>query len=64
MISEWLGSVSHKLKDVKINGDVIEVTVKRKVPEIVTYDMAEWTVMFDITKEEASSIKDVSLILK
>lgn len=64
LISEWLGSVSHKLKDVKINGDVIDVTVKRKVPEIVTCDMAEWTVMFDITKEEASSIKDVNLILK
>ncbi len=36
LISEGSGSVSHKLKDVKINGDVIDVTVKRKVPIIGT----------------------------
>ena len=64
LISEGSGSVSHKLKDVKISGDVIDVTVKRKVPEIGTCDMAEWTVMFEITKEEASNIKDVNLIQK
>ena len=64
LISEGSGSVSHKLKDVKINGDVIDVTVKRNVPEIGTCDMAECTVMFEITKEEANSIKDVNLILK
>ena len=64
LISEGSGSVSHKLKDVKINGDVIDVTVKRKVPEIGTCDMAECTVMFEISKEEANNIKDVNLILK
>ena len=30
LISVESGSVSHKLKDVKINGDVIDVTVKEK----------------------------------
>lgn len=63
LISEESGSVSLKLKDVKINGDVIDVTVK-KVPEIGTCDMTEWTAMFEITKEEASNIKDINLILK
>lgn len=64
LISEGSGSVSHNLKDVKINEDVIDVTVKRKVPEIGTCDMAECTVMFEISKEEAKNIKDVNLILK
>ena len=64
LISEGSGSVSHKLKDIKINGDVVEVTIKRNVPEIGTCDMAETTIMFEVSKEEANTIKDVNLIQK
>ena len=56
--------VYREAKRKKINEDVIDVTVKRKVPEIGTCDMAECTVMFEISKEEAKNIKDVNLILK
>ena len=64
LISEGSGSVSHRLKDVKLNGDVVDITIKRKVPEMGTCDMAETTIMFEVSKEEANTIKDVNLIQK
>ena len=64
LISESSGSVSHKLKDIKFNGDVVDITIKRNVPEIGTCDMAETTIMFEVSKEEANTIKDVNLIQK
>ena len=64
LISEGSGSVSHKLKDVKFNGDVVDITIKRNVPEIGTCDMAETTIIFEVSKEEANTIKDVNLIQK
>jgi len=63
LLSEGSGSVSHKIRSINFNNGVLEVKVKRKVPEIGTCDMAEWTVMFEISKEEASSIKDTKLVL-
>ena len=63
LLSEGSGSVSHKVRSINFNNGVLEVKVKRKVPEIGTCDMAEWTVMFEISKEEASSIVDTKLVL-
>lgn len=63
LLSEGSGSVSHKIRSINFNNGVLEVKVKRKVPEIGTCDMAEWTIMFEISKEEASSIKDTKLVL-
>lgn len=63
LLSEGSGSVSHKIRSINFNNGVLEVKVKRKVPEMGTCDMAEWTVMFEISKEEASSIKDTKLVL-
>lgn len=63
LLSEGSGSVSHKVRSINFNNGVLEVKVKRKVPEMGTCDMAEWTVMFEISKEEASSIVDTKLVL-
>mgnify|MGYP006954373206 CR=1 FL=1 len=63
LLSEGSGSVSHKVRSINFNNGVLEVKVKRKVPELGTCDMAEWTVMFEISKEEASSIIDTKLVL-
>lgn len=63
LLSEGSGSVSHKIRRINFNNGVLEVKVKRKVPEMGTCDMAEWTVMFEISKEEASSIIDTKLVL-
>ena len=63
LLSEGSGSVSHKVRSINFNNGVLKVKVKRKVPEIGTCDMAEWTVMFEISKEEASSIVDTKLVL-
>lgn len=63
LLSEGSGSISHKVRSINFNNGVLEVKVKRKVPEVGTCDMAEWTVMFEISKEEASSIIDTKLVL-
>ena len=64
LVSEGSGCVSHKIKSIKVNEDIIDITVKRNVPELGTFDMSECTIIFEVTKEEASNIKDVNLILK
>ena len=53
----------HQVRSINFNNGVLKVKVKRKVPEIGTCDMAEWTVIFEISKEEASSIIDTKLVL-
>lgn len=63
LLSEGSGSVSHKVRIINFNNGVLKVKVKRKIPEMGTCDMAEWTVMFEISKEEASSIVDTKLVL-
>ena len=63
-LSENSGSISHKVKSVKINDGVVDLTVKRKTPEIGTYDMAEWTFFIELTKNEVKTIEEVNLILK
>ena len=63
LLSEGSGSVSHKVRSINFNNGVLKVKVKRKVPEVGTCDMAEWTVIFEISKEEASSIVDTKLVL-
>ncbi len=64
LVSEGSGSVSHKIKSIKVNEDIIDITVKRNVPELGTCDMSECTIIFEVTKEEASNIKDLNLILR
>lgn len=64
LVSEGSGSISHKVKSIKINSGVLEVTVKRNVPEIGTMDMAEWTIVFELDIEEVNKIIDTNLIIK
>jgi hypothetical protein len=57
-------SISYKVKNVIIEDGILELKIKSDVPRAVTGDIINWTVVVEVTKEEANSIKDTNIIVK
>jgi hypothetical protein len=58
------GSLSYNVKKVNFNDGVLDIKLKKYTPRAVTGDITLWTVMLEMTKEEASSIVDTKIIVK
>ncbi len=58
---EGSGSISHSLSSVKMNGDVLTVTIHRNVPYIGTCDMASWLCLISVSKTALPPIFTVEI---
>ncbi|WP_216830266.1 hypothetical protein [Alkalihalobacterium elongatum] len=61
LLQEDSGSIRHIITDIKRNKSLVDISVKRIVPQYTTDDMAEWHVMVELKRDtyNASEIKVV-----
>ncbi|MDE5414290.1 hypothetical protein [Alkalihalobacterium chitinilyticum] len=61
LLQEGSGSIRHDITDIKRNKSLVDVSVKRNVPQYATDDMAEWHVMVELKRDtyNASEFKIV-----
>lgn len=50
LLEEGSGSIKHKVTKVAVTNDVLNIDIKRIVPEVGTADMAEWHLFISVPK--------------
>lgn len=48
--TEHSGSITHEIKDISINEEIIYISIKQNYPEYLTCDMAGWLLILEIEK--------------
>jgi len=61
LLSEYSGSIRHEVESVDSNG---EIMIIRKVPEIGTSDMAQWTIIIELNNDYKAEQYSVDFIEK
>ncbi len=63
LVEEGSGSIRHAVKNIKVNGGLVEMTIERIVPAEGTDDMAEWHIIVEL-KRGAFEESDLRVILE
>lgn len=63
LVEEGSGSIRHEVTEVKQMDTVIEIRIKRDVPEMGTDDMAEWHIMVELARESYDT-EEIRVILE
>lgn len=61
---EGSGSIVHTLKSVRMNNNVLTITINREVPYIGTCDMASWLCLIAVSKNSLPPVFDVEITME
>ncbi len=61
-LEEGSGSISHEVTKIRRAGETIEIHIRREIPEVGTCDMAYWTVVAAISREDWDGAEVVTVI--
>lgn len=61
---EGSGSIVHTLKSVRMNDNVLTITINREVPYIGTCDMASWLCLIAVSKNALPPVFDVEITME
>lgn len=62
-LRENSGSIRHTVTKVTRDKEVINIEIKRDIPEIGTADMAEWEIYIEVEKKDIGDATEINLVI-